>query len=279
MNEQLVRKQLCLFFEEDIGFGDITSSSIFNKDDIGSGTFLIKADGIFCGKEVIREGFKFINEKIDVHVTVNDGDPVKEGDIIAKVTGPVLDLLAAERVILNLVQRMSGIATVTRQAVSVLNNPKTKICDTRKTTPGLRMFEKYAVRCGGGMNHRMGLFDAVMIKDNHIAASGGIKNAVNLVKQNVGHTVKVEVETETIEDVLEAVQAKADIIMFDNRTPEEIIEWINVIPKHVITEASGGITLQNLSDYGTTNVDCISLGFLTHSVKSLDISFNIENKK
>lgn len=276
MNEQLLKKQLSLFFEEDIGFGDITSSSIFKKEDSGVGTYLIKGNGIFCGKEVIEQGFKHINENIEVNVTINDGDAVKEGDIIAKVKGPVMDLLAAERVILNLVQRMSGIATLTSQAIRQLNNPRTKICDTRKTTPGLRMVEKYAVRCGGGMNHRMGLFDSVMIKDNHIAASGGIKNAINLVKQKVGHTVKVEVEIETKQDVLEAIEAKADIIMFDNRTPEEIIEWMTLIPEHIITEASGGITLKNLADYGSTNVDFISLGFLTHSVNSLDISFNIE---
>lgn len=276
MNEQMLINRLDFFFEEDIGFGDITSSNIFKTDDVGIGKFLIKEDGVFCGKQIIEQGFKRLDPEIKLDFFVNDGDEVQEGDTIASVQGAIIHLLAAERVILNLIQRMSGISTLTQKAVKQLNNSKTKICDTRKTTPGLRIFEKYAVRCGGGVNHRMGLFDAVMIKDNHIAASGGIEKAVKRVKETIGHTVKVEVETETKQDVIDAVNASADIIMFDNRSPEEIIKWMYLIPEHIVTEASGGITLEDISKYASTNVDYISLGFITHSAKALDISFNIE---
>jgi nicotinate-nucleotide pyrophosphorylase (carboxylating) len=185
-------------------------------------------------------------------------------------------LLTGERVILNLLQRMSGIATLTHRAVTILNNSHTRICDTRKTTPGLRMLEKYAVVCGGGYNHRFGLYDGVMIKDNHIAFCGSITKAVQAVREKLGHMVKIEVETETKEQVLEAVRAGADVIMFDNRTPDEVREFVSLVPKPIITEASGGITLENLAEYGTTGVDYISLGMLTHSATALDISFHLQ---
>lgn len=277
MNVVKLRAMLQAFFEEDLGIGDITSQSIFSKDDLGYGVFIAKDNGVFCGEEVIRQGFKFLSEDIVVELAVSDGTHVKKGDTLATAKGPVINLLTGERVILNLIQRMSGIATITNEAVRELGvHPHTKIVDTRKTTPGLRMLEKYAVTSGGGYNHRYGLYDAVMIKDNHIAAAGGIKEAVNKVKQKLGHTVKIEVETESKEDVIEAVEAKADIIMFDNRSPEEIIELKKLVPESIITEASGGITMENIANYAKTEVDYISLGFLTHSVKALDISFNIE---
>lgn len=198
---------------------------------------------------------------------------------MAVVSGSVSALLQGERVVLNLVQRMSGIASLTRTAVETLNSSFTRICDTRKTTPGLRMLEKYAVRCGGGYNHRFGLYDAVLIKDNHIAFAGSIRRAVQLVREKVGHMVKIEVETETKEQVMEAVEAGADVIMFDNRNPLEIKEMISLIPEHIITEASGGITLDNLAAYRDSGVHYISLGFLTHSFKSLDISAEVAVEK
>lgn len=170
---------------------------------------------------------------------------------------------------------MSGIATATNKAVKTLQSDHTRICDTRKTTPGLRMFEKYAVTCGGGFNHRIGLYDGVMIKDNHIAFAGSITNAVKIAKEKLGHMAKIEVETESEEQVLEAIEAGADIIMFDNRTPEEVKHFQKLVPQHITTEASGNITLQTLADYRHTGVDYISLGFLTHSVKALDISLTI----
>ncbi|RXI99915.1 carboxylating nicotinate-nucleotide diphosphorylase [Anaerobacillus alkaliphilus] len=276
MNKLKLNNLLSSFFEEDIGFGDLTSESIFNEKDCGFGVFIAKSEGVFCGIDIIKQGFNILNDRISIDFHVEDGSIVKKGDKIATVEGPVIYLLTGERVILNLIQRMSGIATVTKQAVTNANSTHTKICDTRKTTPGLRMVEKYAVACGGGFNHRFGLFDAVMIKDNHIAAAGGIEKAVDKVRKKLGHTVKVEVETESREDVLAAVKAKADIIMFDNRTPEEIVQLLELVPEGIVTEASGGITIDNVASYAATGVDYISLGFLTHSAKALDISFNIE---
>lgn len=277
MNQIKLKTILQSFFDEDLGIGDITSEAIFNKKDIGYGVLIAKEDGVFCGSQVIEIGYKLLNEKISIEFHVNDGDQVKKGEKLATIEGQVRDLLAGERVILNLVQRMSGIATVTKNAVeNVIAGSVTKICDTRKTTPGLRMLEKYAVTCGGGYNHRLGLYDAVMIKDNHISAAGGIEKAVAKVREKLGHTVKVEVETECKEDVIAAIRSNVDIIMFDNRTPEEIFEFKKLVPQGFITEASGGITLNDITAYSKTDVDYISLGFLTHSVKALDISFNIE---
>lgn len=276
MNQLKLQAMFGAFFEEDLGSGDLTSESIFSENDYGYGIFVAKADGVFCGADILKQGFKTLNDRITVDLNVVDGTELKRGDIIATVEGSVIDLLRGERVILNLIQRMSGIATITKQAVQKTGNSNTKICDTRKTIPGLRMLDKYAVTCGGGFNHRFGLYDAVMIKDNHIAAAGGIKEAVNKVKGRLGHTVKIEVETESKEDVVAAVLASADIIMFDNRTPEEIVELKKLVPKSIITEASGGITEENLGDYAKTEVDYISLGYLTHSVQALDISFSVK---
>ena len=275
MNKLKLRLQLEQFFLEDIGDQDVTSECIFGSEQRGKIVFLAKANGIFCGEEVIRTGFALLDQEIKTDVLVKDGDRIEKGQTIATAEGTVSYLLKGERVILNLVQRMSGIATKTREAVSVLNSAHTKICDTRKTTPGLRMLEKYAVRCGGGFNHRFGLYDAVMIKDNHISFAGSITKAVESVRTKIGHMVKIEVETETKEQMMEAIAAKADVIMFDNRTPNEIKEWITNVPEGVITEASGGITLDNLAGYSDTGVDYISLGFLTHSVQALDISVKV----
>ena len=169
---------------------------------------------------------------------------------------------------------MSGIATATKNAVNLLDDPNIRICDTRKTIPGLRIFEKYAVTCGGGFNHRVGLYDGVMLKDNHIAFAGGITQAVNLVRSKMGHMVKIEVETENEKQIIEAVEAGADVIMFDNRTPAEIKEFSKIVPKHIITEASGGISIKNIADFKGCGVNYISMGSLTHSAMPLDISFN-----
>ncbi|MBA2871594.1 nicotinate-nucleotide pyrophosphorylase (carboxylating) [Anoxybacillus calidus] len=276
MNKLKLQQMLQSFFLEDIGERDITSETIFSSNQKAKGYFLVKEDGILAGVEIISTGFRLLDSAIETIIYKQDGEIVKKGEIIATVSGPIVPLLTGERVILNLLQRMSGIATLTNRAVALLNSDYTRICDTRKTTPGLRMLEKYAVTCGGGYNHRFGLYDAVMIKDNHIAFCGSITQAVKAVREKVGHMVKVEVETETREQVLEAVAAGADIIMFDNRSPEEIHEFVKLVPKPIMTEASGGITLENIAEYGDTGVDYISLGMLTHSVKSLDISFNIE---
>jgi nicotinate-nucleotide pyrophosphorylase (carboxylating) len=275
MNMLKLRSQLEQFFIEDIGDQDITSDLIFSNHTFGEVVFISKEEGIFCGEDIIRNGYKLLNESIEVDVKLKDGAPVEIGQILATATGNISDLLKGERVILNLVQRMSGIASLTRKAVQEINSSVTKLCDTRKTTPGLRMFEKYAVRCGGGFNHRYGLYDGVMIKDNHISFAGSITKAVQGVREKLGHMIKVEVEIETLEQLKEAIEAKADVIMFDNRTPEEIKEWIGIVPESIITEASGGINLSNLATYRETGVNYISLGFLTHSAKALDISVKV----
>jgi nicotinate-nucleotide pyrophosphorylase (carboxylating) len=276
MNVIKLKKKLEEFFLEDLGELDISSQTIFGTEARGEAIILAKEDGILAGVDVIAAGYSLFQEKVDVSLTKQDGDVLKKGDIIAEIVGPAAVILSGERVILNLLQRMSGIATLTNKAVKLLDSDHTRICDTRKTSPGLRMFEKYGVRCGGGFNHRFGLYDGVMIKDNHIAFAGSILKAVNKVKANTGHMVKVEVEIETENQLLEAIEAGADVIMFDNRSPEEVAKFAELTPKHIITEASGGIGLHNLADYRNTNVDYISLGMLTHSYRSLDISLNVK---
>jgi nicotinate-nucleotide pyrophosphorylase (carboxylating) len=279
MNSIKLRLLLEQFFIEDIGDRDVTSELIFGNENTGSMVFIAKDNGIFCGEQIITTGFRLMDDNCLVNINVKDGEKVEKGQELAKIFGKVTALLKAERVVLNLVQRMSGIATKTNEAVTALDSVKTRICDTRKTTPGLRMLEKYAVRCGGGYNHRYGLYDAVMIKDNHISFAGSIRKAVETVKSSLGHMVKVEVEIETKDQLLEAIESKVDCIMFDNRTPEEIEKWIGSVPEGILTEASGGITLDNLNSYRSCGVDYISLGFLTHSVKSFDISAKVIAEK
>lgn len=278
MNIINVRKKLESFLLEDIGDRDLTSEGVFPGTQIGTGEFIAKEQGIIAGLPIIKELYRLLDPNITVTLLTADGNSVEAGDVIAEVNGSVVHLLTGERVALNLLQRMSGIATMTKKCVDQLNDDRINICDTRKTMPGLRMFDKYAVTVGGGKNHRYGLYDGVLIKDNHIAFCGSIEMAVSKVRESVGHMVKIEVETESLEQVKEAVEAQADVIMFDNRSPEEIKELVQYVPEHIITEASGGITLEQLPAYANTGVDYISLGFLTHSVKALDISLNVQLK-
>ena len=266
MNQLLLKEKIKQFLLEDIQHQDVTSHTIFP----------VKEEGILAGADVIKTTYNILDSEIDVTLFKADGDLLSKGDQIATISGSIRNILSGERVILNLLQRMSGIATLTAKSVKSLNNSNIKIVDTRKTTPGLRMFEKYAVTCGGGFNHRFGLYDMVMIKDNHIAFAGSIEKAVSLVREKLGPSVKIEVETESIREVKEAVEQNVDIIMFDNRTPAEINDMIQFVPNHILTEASGGITLETIHEYRNTNVDFISLGFLTHSVAALDISLTIE---
>ncbi|GAA4061763.1 MAG TPA: carboxylating nicotinate-nucleotide diphosphorylase [Bacilli bacterium] len=275
MNQIKLKRMLENFFLEDLGEGDQTTNFIIPKQKEGQLVLMAKEAGVFSGVDIIKIGFLLLNKSIDIHLNVSDGAQVKQGDILAVVKGSVLDLLKGERVILNLIQRMSGVATLTNQAVQELNCSETRICDTRKTTPGLRMLEKYAVRCGGGFNHRFGLYDGVMIKDNHIEWAGSIKQAVEQVRKRAGHMIKIEVETETMAQVIEAVEAQVDVIMFDNCHPDQIRQFIKLVPNGIVTEASGGILLSDLASYRDTGVDYISLGFLTHSYQSLDISANL----
>lgn len=274
MNPIQVKKHLERFLIEDLGNGDLSAELIFDKNYSSAGKFIAKCSGILAGTDIIKYTYETYGANVDVKLFINDGAAVNKGDTIAEVSGPVTALLSCERIILNLMQRMSGIATTTTTAVELLDDSSIRICDTRKTIPGLRIFEKYAVTCGGGFNHRVGLYDGIMLKDNHIAFFGGITNAVSEIKKKIGHMVKIEVETETKEQVIEAVNAGADVIMFDNRTPNEIRELVKLVPNYIITEASGGIGLNNISQFKGTGVNYISIGALTHSAMPLDISFN-----
>ncbi|MBQ6555300.1 MAG: carboxylating nicotinate-nucleotide diphosphorylase [Firmicutes bacterium] len=274
MNTLLAKEQIASFLKEDVGTGDLSTDLVFGRELDGTGVFLAKDDGIVSGTEIIALTYSLYTDKVKVTLFKHDGDRVSKGENIAKVEGPVFALLTCEWIILNLMQLMSGIATATRRMVDALDDPTIRIVDTRKTHPGLRMFEKYAVTCGGGFNHRFALYDGVMLKDNHIAFAGGIEKAVALVRSKLGHMVKVEVETETEEQVKQAVKAGADVIMFDNRTPEEIKHLQTLVPKHIITEASGGININSIASFKGCGVDYISVGSLTNGAKPLDISFN-----
>ncbi|EAE1348248.1 carboxylating nicotinate-nucleotide diphosphorylase [Listeria monocytogenes] len=274
MNSILMNQVIQAFLLEDIGQYDLSAETVFPRDTMGEGVFLAKETGILCGISIPPKVYELLGGNIQFEAYKKDGDWVQKGDIIASVTAPVRTLLSGERVILNLMQRMSGIASQTNFAVKQLDDSAIRICDTRKTAPGLRAFDKYAVQTGGGFNHRNGLYDGVMLKDNHIAFSGGITSAVSTVREKLGHMVKIEVETETAEQVKEAVQAGADIIMFDNRTPEEIKQLVKLVPPHITTEISGNITLENIHRYKGSGANYISLGSLTHSVRAFDISFN-----
>ena len=262
---------------EDIGMGDLTSKSIFDADHYSKGTFVSKAEGVLSGLDVLQIAYNFLGSNVNVNLLKEDGVSVGIKERIAEVEGPTQVLLSAERVILNLLQHMSGIATSTAEVIRLLDDPTIEIVDTRKTLPGLRALQKYAVTCGDGKNHRFRLDDGVMIKDNHIKAAGSITKAIELVRSKIGHMVKIEVETESKEQVLEAVEAKADVIMLDNRTPEEIKELVKLIPDEILVEVSGGITPNSISSFKGCGADVISLGWLTHSVKALDISFNLNN--
>jgi len=277
LNKLKAKELIRNFLIEDISTGDLSAELVFDAEQKGSGIFLAKDNGIICGLDIISMTYEVFGDSVEVKLLKKDGDKIKKGEYIAEVSGKIRTLLSCERVILNLLQRMSGIATDTNKAVKLLDDNTIRICDTRKTTPGLRMFEKYAVTCGGGFNHRIGLYDGVMLKDNHIAFSGGIDEAVRLVKSKTGQMVKVEVEAETKEQVLAAVSAGADIIMFDNRTPIEIKELSKLVPETIITEASGGIGIYNIADFKGCGVNYISMGSITHSAKPLDISFNSSN--
>ena len=274
MNPLKVKEALKLFFLEDIGDRDL-SSVFFSETDQGEAVVRFKEPGVLAGVECYKWGYHLLDPNVEVELLKQDGSRVGSGEAIVKIKGPVASLLSGERVLLNLVQRMSAIATLTSNCVATLNSDYTRIVDTRKTTPGLRMFEKYAVRMGGGFNHRNGLYDAVMLKDNHIAAAGSIKNAVEKVRAALGHMVMIEVEVESEAQLLEAIEVQPNVIMFDNQTPQTMTRWAKLVPSTIKTEASGGIILSQLAEYRHTGVDVISIGALTHSVSNLDISMNL----
>lgn len=276
MNRFILKRMLEQFFIEDIGDKDVSSELLFPKEQLGELIFRSKGQGIFAGQDIIVEGYHLLDENVQVQLHVKDGDSVQFGDMIATMKGSVQSLLKGERVILNMIQRMSGIATMTNTFVQQVAGTATRIVDTRKTTPGLRIVEKYAVTCGGGFNHRTGLYDCVMLKDNHIAFAGSIAKAVETVRAQLPHTMKIEIEVENEQMVKEAVAANVDILMFDNCTPDEIRRWKQHVPASIVTEASGGIGLHNARDYAEAGVDVISLGCLTHTITSLDISARVQ---
>ena len=265
-----------LALNEDIGPGDITTDNLVAPDTRGKGTIVAKQDLVIAGLQVAEQVFKLLDPRVGFNTLYADGDRVADGSTVANIEGQLATLLKGERTALNFLQRLSGIATQTRAFVGAVAGTPVKLVDTRKTTPGWRVLEKYAVRMGGAHNHRMGLYDGVLIKDNHIAVSGGIANAVKKVRQQASHLVKVEVEAASLEDVKEALAAGADTIMLDNMDLDQIRLAVRLIDKKALVEASGNVTRGRLKELAQTGVDLISIGALTHSAVAVDLSMRIE---
>ncbi len=260
---------------EDINYIDVSADYLIPEEQRNDSYFVAKADGVLCGLDIAMRVFTLLDDTFTYTVYKNDGDEVKAGDLIVEFNGKTACLLKGERTALNIIQHMSGIATATNKAVKLCEGTNASVTDTRKTLPGLRALQKYAVVCGGGKNHRYNLSDGAMLKDNHIDAGGGITNAVAILRSKLGHMVKIEVETRNFDEVKEAVAAGADIIMLDNMNNEQMRECVEFIDGRAKTEASGNITLDNIADVAQTGVDIISLGALTHSVKAFDISMKM----
>jgi nicotinate-nucleotide pyrophosphorylase (carboxylating) len=280
LDEGALFSNISSFLQEDLGRGDITTQSVVKRSQSAKGRFIAKEPLVVCGLEAAEFVFSTLDAQQQLEAFVSDGDEVEAGKIIARASGFADVLLSGERLALNLLQRLSGIATLTRRYVSAVEGTSAQIVDTRKTTPGLRMLEKYAVMTGGGRNHRFGLDDGVLIKDNHIALAGGVATAVERARRAVGHLHKVEVEVQSERDLREAIESGADIVMLDNQTPEEtrrLVEVARALAPQVLLESSGGITLDNVRAYAEAGVDLISVGALTHSARAVDISFKIQS--
>ncbi len=263
--------------EEDAAFGDVTSQSIFKADHVSSARILARQDMLICGLEIAKQVFLRVDANLNVSLQAGDGDQVKNGNMVLMVEGSTISILIAERTALNFLQRLSGIATLSQQFADRASVAGTgvRVVDTRKTTPGLRALEKYAVRCGGCYNHRASLSEHVLIKENHITAAGSLSNAVKLARDFAPHTAKIEVETETLDDVREALQSGAEVIMLDNMSPAQISNAVKVINGAAIVEISGGISLDTIAEYALPGVDVISVGALTHSAPAADFSMII----
>lgn len=277
-----LKQQIRSWLAEDIGSGDVTTETTIPAHSQAKAIIHMKEDGIIAGIPIARLVFEVVDPTLEFKALVQDGDAVTKGTVIIEVEGSTRSLLTGERLALNLMQRLSGIATRTNQYVNALNGLPTRLVDTRKTTPGHRMLEKYAVRVGGGHNHRFGLYDAVMIKDNHIKGAGSITAAVQSARKSIPHTMKIEVETESMEQIKEALACGADIIMLDNMNAEamkQAVTYIKAQSPHVIVEASGGITLESIYEKASAGVDVISVGALTYSTQALDISLDLNEKK
>ncbi len=276
MNRFYIDEIIKTAIDEDVNYLDISSEYIFTPEHRSEAYFLAKADGVLSGIDVAMRVFELLDDTFECTVHKKDGDEIKKGDIIAEFSGSTAALLKGERTALNLIQHMSGIATAANRAVKAVEGTKVSIADTRKTLPGLRALQKYAVTCGGGKNHRFNLSDAAMLKDNHIDAAGGITPAVTALRKKCGHMVNIEVETRNLDEVKEALAAGASIIMLDNMTNEEMSEAVKLVDGRALLEASGNITEENLREKAETGVDIISMGALTHSVKAFDISMKFK---
>ncbi len=273
--DNIVKGLLALALEEDLGPGDVTSEATIHPESMSVAMVLAKQDLILAGLDIARAVFNCLDSKIQFTAVVMDGNTMNAGTEIAKLSGNTRALLAGERIALNLLQHLSGIATLTAAYIEKVKGLKTEVLDTRKTLPGLRQLEKYAVRVGGGRNHRFGLYDGVLIKDNHIKASGSITNAVASARKSAHHLLKIEVETKTLDEVREALAVQADIIMLDNMSIDMMHKAVKLIAGKALTEASGNITLETIRAVAETGVDFISSGRLTHSAPAVDISMKI----
>ncbi len=274
MHRLLYKGIVAAALAEDLWSGDRTTDSILLYES-GEAEIVAKDEGILAGVAVAKEVFAQIDERILFHAAMRDGDPLRQGDRLVLLQGPLAGILTGERVALNFLQHMSGISTATSRAVENIRGTGARIVDTRKTTPGLRVLEKYAVRIGGGENHRLSLSDMILIKDNHIRCAGSITEAVARVRRQCSFTVKIEVETTTLTEVHEALMSGVEVIMLDNMTPEMMLEAVRLIAGRALVEASGGITPDRIKDVASTGVDLLSLGYLTHNVRSLDLSLKV----
>jgi len=280
--EEQIDEIIELALAEDLGQGDVTSEILIPPDLVGKAYILVKEEGVIAGLEVAEKVFRHVDPTLKVEILIKDGAKVKAGDITANVSGAVISILEAERTAINFVQKLSGVATATSKYVAQVQGLKTNIVDTRKTTPGMRLLEKYAVRMGGGKNHRLHLGDGILIKDNHLVALRAmglsLKEIVAKAKKNTPKGIRVEVEATSLQEALDAAGAGADMILLDNMPPEEMKRVVSMLPRHVKTEASGGITLENVRAAALSGVDVISVGALTHSTKALNVSLELESQ-
>jgi nicotinate-nucleotide pyrophosphorylase (carboxylating) len=270
--EPIVRAALL----EDIGHGgDLTTDAIVDSSRSTTARIVARRGGVIAGVPIAMLAFRLLDDRIEVHPSIGEGERAEPGAIVAEISGSARAILTGERTALNLLGRLSGIATATRALVDLTSGTRAKIADTRKTTPGLRVLERYAVACGGGSNHRFGLDDGVLIKDNHLALTGSIRDAVAAARARVGHMVKIEVEVESLEQLREALAEPIDAVLLDNMNPAALAEAVRVANGRVVTEASGGVTQENVTEIARSGVDVISVGWLTHSAPALDLSLDV----
>lgn len=274
-----MKKLISAALEEDIGPGDLTTLSVLDGSERGTAVAVAKGDLVVAGLDVFKAVFLLVDESLSFSGNFKDGENAAKGDILAEVSGSLRSILEAERVALNFFQRMCGVATAARSFAEAVKGTQAKIIDTRKTVPGLRVLDKYAVEAGGGRNHRFGLYDGILIKDNHLEAAGGITAAISRARQKAPHTVRIEVEVKNADEAREAVSAGADTIMLDNMGLEEMRQAVSLISGKALVEASGNVSLENVREVALTGVDLISVGALTHSVKAADISLLVTRFK